>query len=70
MAHKKLWHAMTNICVINSRHTKAYGVTKNHGFAMKICDTLLLNNMPCYHHIDNRVIIKHKEQQCLQLANK
>ncbi len=37
---------------------------------MKICDTLLLNNMPCYHHIDNRVIIKHKEQQCLQLANK
>jgi hypothetical protein len=26
--------------------------------------------MPCYHHIDNRVIIKHKEQQCLQLANK
>jgi hypothetical protein len=31
MAHKKLWHAMTNIGVINSRHTKAYVVIKNHG---------------------------------------
>ncbi len=31
LAHKKLWHAMTNICAINSRHKKAYGVTKNHG---------------------------------------
>jgi hypothetical protein len=28
MAHKKLWHAMTNIVAINSRHTKLYGVTK------------------------------------------
>ncbi len=28
MAHKKLWHAMTNIGAINSRHTKTYGVTK------------------------------------------
>jgi hypothetical protein len=28
---KKLWHAMTNIGAINSRHTKTYGVTKNHG---------------------------------------
>jgi hypothetical protein len=31
MAHKKLWHAMTNIGVINSRHKKTYGVTKYHG---------------------------------------
>ncbi len=31
MAHKKIWHAMTNIGAINSRHTKTYGVTKNHG---------------------------------------
>jgi hypothetical protein len=31
MAHKKLWHAKTNIDAINSRHTKFYGVTKNHG---------------------------------------
>jgi hypothetical protein len=30
MAHKKLWHAMTNIGAINSRHTNSYGVTKNH----------------------------------------
>jgi hypothetical protein len=31
MAHKKLWLAMTNIGAINSRHTKTYVVTKNHG---------------------------------------
>jgi hypothetical protein len=35
MAHKKLWHAMTNIGAINSRHTKIYGVTKNHGLPWK-----------------------------------
>jgi hypothetical protein len=43
MAHKKLWHAMTNIGAMNSRHTKTYGVTKNHGFPQKIvtpcCET-------------------------------
>jgi hypothetical protein len=32
MAHKELWHAMTNTSAINSRHKKIYGVTKNHGF--------------------------------------
>jgi hypothetical protein len=31
MASKNKWHAMTNICAINSRHTKTYGVIKNHG---------------------------------------
>jgi len=31
MAHKELWHAMTNIGAVNSRHKKIYGVTKNHG---------------------------------------
>jgi hypothetical protein len=35
MAHKKLWHAMTNIGAINSRHTKIYGVTKNYGLPRK-----------------------------------
>jgi hypothetical protein len=44
MAHKKLWHAMTNIGVINSRHTKPYGVT-NLWIAMNICDTLLPNDI-------------------------
>jgi hypothetical protein len=29
--HKKKCHAMTNIGAINSRYTKMYGVTKNHG---------------------------------------
>jgi hypothetical protein len=31
MAHKKKWHAMTNIGAINSKPTKIYGVIKNHG---------------------------------------
>jgi hypothetical protein len=31
MAHKKLWHGMTNIGAINSKHTKIYVVSKNHG---------------------------------------
>jgi hypothetical protein len=30
MALKKLWHTMTNIGAINSRHTKTCGVTKDH----------------------------------------
>jgi hypothetical protein len=35
MAHKKLWHAMTNIGVINSKHTKTYVVTKYHTLPSK-----------------------------------
>jgi hypothetical protein len=31
MARKKLWHAMTNIGAINSRHTIIYDVTKKYG---------------------------------------
>jgi hypothetical protein len=31
MAHQKIWHAMTNIGAINSKHTKTYGVRKYHG---------------------------------------
>jgi hypothetical protein len=31
MAHKKLWHAMTNIGAINLRNIKIYVVKKNHG---------------------------------------
>jgi hypothetical protein len=30
MAYKKLWHVMTNIGAINSRHPETYGGTKNH----------------------------------------
>jgi hypothetical protein len=53
MAHKKIWHAMININAINSKHIKTYGVTKNHGFPMKICDTLLPNGMPSHHHMED-----------------
>jgi hypothetical protein len=35
ITHKKLWHAMINIGAINSRHTKIYVVTKNHGLPWK-----------------------------------
>jgi len=35
MAHKKIWHAMTNIGAINSKHTKPCGVTKNHWLPWK-----------------------------------
>jgi len=31
MAHKTLWHAITNIGAINSKHIKPYDVTRNHG---------------------------------------
>jgi hypothetical protein len=70
MAHKKLWHAMTNIGVINSRHTKTYIVTKNHGLPQKF-DTLLPNGMPCHHHMEDQIVINCKGQQYFQLiANK
>jgi hypothetical protein len=35
MKNKKIWHAITNISVVNSRHTKIYGVTKNYGLPWK-----------------------------------
>ncbi len=60
MAHKKLWHAKTNIGAINSRHTKTYGVTKKSYITMKICDTLLSNEMACHHHMENLVVINQK----------
>jgi hypothetical protein len=44
---------MTNIGAINSGHKKSW-------IAMKICDTLLPNNMSFHHHMEDRVIINHK----------
>jgi hypothetical protein len=35
---------------------------------MKIYDTLLPNDMPCHHHIEDRVIINRKGQQYFQLG--
>jgi hypothetical protein len=60
MAHKKLWHAMTNIGAINSKHIKTYGVTKKLWIAMKICDTFLPSGMPCYLHIEDQIVINCK----------
>ncbi len=70
MAHKKLWHAMTNIGAINLRHTKTYGVTNNYGLPWKFVTPLLPNDMPCHHHMEDQVVINHKRQQYFQLANK
>jgi hypothetical protein len=70
MAHKTLWHAMTNIGAINSRHTKKLWCHKKSWITMKFCDNLLPNSMPCHHHIENQVIINHKGQQYFKLANK
>jgi hypothetical protein len=60
---QKKWHAMTNIGAINSRHKKSW-------IAMKICDTLLPNGMPCHHHMEDIVVNSHKRQQYFQLVNK
>jgi hypothetical protein len=57
MAHKKLWYAMTNISAINSRHTKIYGVIKNHGLPWKFVTPCC--QMACY------VIIKWKTKLLL-----
>jgi hypothetical protein len=69
MAHKKLWHAMTNISAINSRHKNLW-CHKISWIAMKICNTLLLNGMACHHHIEDQVVINYEGQQYFQLANK
>ncbi len=69
MAHKKIWHVMTNISGINLKHTKTYGVTKKSWITMKICDTLLPNGMSCHHHMED-ININRKGQQYFQLANK
>jgi hypothetical protein len=63
MAHKKIWHAMTNIGAINS-NTQKFMCHKESWIAMKICDSLLPNGMACHHHMENlRVVINRKGQQ-------
>jgi hypothetical protein len=61
---------MENIGAINSKHTKMYSVVKKSWIAMKICDTLLSNGMPCHHHMKARIDLNRKGQQYFQLANK
>jgi hypothetical protein len=43
---------------------------KKSWIAMKICDTLLPNGMPCHHHMGDGVVINCKGQQYFQLTNK
>jgi hypothetical protein len=50
MAHKKLWHAMKNIDATNLKHKNLW-CHKKSWIAMKICDTLLPNGMPCHRHM-------------------
>jgi hypothetical protein len=70
MAHKKIWHGMTNISAINSKHQKTLWCHKKSWIAMKICDTLLLNDMPCHHHMEEQIDFNCKGQQYFQLSNK
>jgi len=56
---------MTNIGVKNSNTQKKPMVSQNSWIAMKLCDTLLPNGMPCYHHTKDRVVINRKGQQYL-----
>ncbi len=65
---QKKWHAMTNIGAINLRHTKTYSVTKNYGLPWKFVTSLLPNDMPCHHHMEDQVVINHKGPQYLQLT--
>jgi hypothetical protein len=69
MTQKKLWHAMTKSGAINSRHKNLW-CQKRLWIAMEIYDTLLPNDMPCHHHMENQIVINCKEQQYFQLANK
>jgi hypothetical protein len=35
---------------------------KKSWIAVKICDTLLPNGMPCHHHMEEQIVINHKGQ--------
>jgi len=61
---------MTNIDVINSNTHKNLWCHKKSWIAMKLCDTLLSNDMPYYHHMEDRIVINSKGQQYFQLTNK
>ncbi len=52
---------MTNIGAINSKHKNLW-CHKRSWIAMKICDTLLQNDMSGHHHMEDRVVINSKGQ--------
>jgi hypothetical protein len=71
MAHKKLWHAMTNIGAINLKYTKTYDVTKSHGLPQKFVTPYC--QMACHVIITWKIkllLINPKGQQLFQLVNK
>jgi hypothetical protein len=45
-------------------------VSQKLWIAMKICDILLPNGMPCHHRMKDQVVINHKGQQYFELVNK
>ncbi len=79
--HVDLWlqkpHGIQNIMAC---HEKYWGhkfkthenlwCHKKSSIAMKICDTLLPNGMPCHHHMEDKVVINDKGQQHFHLTNK
>jgi hypothetical protein len=38
-------------------------VSQKSWIAMKICDALLSNGMPCHYHMEEQIIINRKGQQ-------
>jgi hypothetical protein len=44
-------------------------VSQKSWIALRICDTLLPNGMPCHHHMEDQVVINRKGQQYFELIN-
>jgi len=55
MTHKKIWHAMTNIDAIHSKHKKSW-------IATNTCDALLPNGMPHHYQMENQVVINRRRK--------
>jgi len=60
MTSKTSWHTKKMAC--HDKYWCHKFDTQKSWIAMKICDTLLPNGMPCHHHMENIVVINHKRQ--------
>jgi hypothetical protein len=53
--------SMTNIGAINSKHTKTYGITKNHGLPWKVVTPCYQIACHVHHHMEDWVDINKKK---------
>jgi hypothetical protein len=51
--HIKKYGMPSQILVPQIQDTQKLTVSQKSWIAMKICDTLLPNGMPCHHHMEN-----------------